>query len=316
LKFQMVFFRTPFHGYSVEFSPFEERRFAVATAQHFGLIGNGKQHILEVRGNEIIELNCFNTRDGIYDCSWSEENENHLISASGDGSIKLWDVLVREGLPLKSYEEHTAEVYSVDWNLMNKQTFISGSWDETIKLWDPTRNQSVSTFRGHSYCIYSTVWSPHAAERFASASGDKTARVWDARERDAVTIIPAHSHEVLTCDWNKYNEWTLVTGSVDKSIKLWDIRNATKGPIGSLKGHGYAVRRIKCSPHSETVIASSSYDMSLILWDVLREDPLIQRFEHHTEFVIGLDFNMFIEGQIASCSWDETVAVWMLGQQP
>jgi len=312
----MVFFRTPFNGYSVEFSPFEEGRIAVATAQHFGIIGNGKQHILELRGNEIYEVNCFDSRDGLYDCSWSEENENHIVSASGDGSVKLWDVGSRHGHPLKSYEEHTAEVYSVDWNLLNKRTFISGSWDESIKLWDPTRNNSIMTFKEHTYCIYSTIWSPHNADRFASASGDKLLKVWDARERMSVQTIKAHNHEVLTCDWNKYNEWTLVSGSVDKSIRLWDIRISAKGPVGSLKGHNYAVRRLKCSPHSETVLASCSYDMTLMLWDTIQEDPLIQRYEHHTEFVVGLDFNMFVEGQMASSSWDETVAVWMFGQQP
>jgi hypothetical protein len=42
-------------------------------------------------------------------------------------------------------------------------------------------------------------------------------------------------------------------------------------------------------------------DMSLMLWDTLQENPLIQKFDHHSEFVIGLDFNMFIEGQMASC---------------
>ena len=32
----------------------------------------------------------FCTKDGIYDCAWSESNENHLASACGDGTIKLW----------------------------------------------------------------------------------------------------------------------------------------------------------------------------------------------------------------------------------
>jgi len=311
-----VLFKTPFNGYAVEFSPFDEAKLAVATAQHFGIIGNGKQHILQIQGNQIREIACFDSRDGLYDCSWSEENENHLISASGDGTLKLWDILAPHGQPLRSYEEHTAEVYSVDWNLIHKTTFISGAWDETIKLWDPTRNNSLVTLKEHTYCIYATVWSPHHADRFASASGDKLVKIWDAREPNSVQTIRAHNQEVLTCDWNKYNEWTLVTGSVDKSIRLWDIRNAAKGPVGSLKGHNYAVRRLKCSPHSETVILSCSYDMTSMLWDTIQEDPLIQRYEHHTEFVVGLDFNMFIEGQLATCSWDETVAVWMVGQRP
>lgn len=41
--------------------------------------------------------------------------------------------------------------------------------------------------------------------------------------------------------------------------------------------------------------------MTIVLWDVAQENPIIERYEHHTEFAMGIDFNMFIEGQLASC---------------
>ena len=34
----------------------------------------------------------YDTQDGLFDCSWSEINENQLVTACGDGSIKLWDI--------------------------------------------------------------------------------------------------------------------------------------------------------------------------------------------------------------------------------
>ena len=45
----MAPFRTAFNGYAVKFSPFEEGRIAVATAQNFGIIGNGRQYVLQVQ---------------------------------------------------------------------------------------------------------------------------------------------------------------------------------------------------------------------------------------------------------------------------
>jgi hypothetical protein len=42
-------FRTTFHGLAVKWSPFVDSRLAVATSQNFGIIGNGRLHILEVR---------------------------------------------------------------------------------------------------------------------------------------------------------------------------------------------------------------------------------------------------------------------------
>jgi len=51
--------------------------------------------------------------------------------------------------------------------------------------------------------------------------------------------------------------------------------------------------------------------MSTIIWDALRPD-IIQKSDHHTEFVLGVDFCIFTPGQIATCSWDEMVVVWNL----
>lgn len=57
------------------------------------------------------EVAVFDTTDGLYDCVWSEDNENILVSASGDGSIKVWDLNAPPAAnPLRSFEEHTREV--------------------------------------------------------------------------------------------------------------------------------------------------------------------------------------------------------------
>ena len=41
-------FKIDFNGYAVKFSPFEDGRIAVATSQNFGIIGNGRQYVLQV----------------------------------------------------------------------------------------------------------------------------------------------------------------------------------------------------------------------------------------------------------------------------
>lgn len=37
----------------------------------------------------------FDTQDGLFDLSWSEIHENQVVVASGDGSVKLFDVMVK-----------------------------------------------------------------------------------------------------------------------------------------------------------------------------------------------------------------------------
>lgn len=316
----MPVFKTPFNGYSVKFSPFYENRLAVATAQNFGILGNGRVHVLDLASGPVpapmSELASFDTADGVYDIAWSESHDNLFIAAIADGSLKLYDLsLPPPANPARSLAEHTREVHSVDWNTTRRDSFLSSSWDDTIKLWTLDRPASVRTFKEHVYCVYSAAWNPRHSDVFASASGDCTVRVWDVREPGSTMIIPAHDHEILSCDWNKYDDCLLVTGSVDKTVRVWDVRNF-QVPLAVLSGHGYAVRKVKFSPHRRNMIMSCSYDMKVCIWDFMVEDALIGRYDHHTEFAVGIDMSVLVEGLLASTGWDELVYVWQHGTDP
>lgn len=56
----------------------------------------------------------FDTQDGLYDLAWSEIHENQLVTGSGDGSIKLWDVTLKvctpKGSPFQTQFENSRSV--------------------------------------------------------------------------------------------------------------------------------------------------------------------------------------------------------------
>lgn len=89
-------------------------------------------------GKELtVHSNRYDTQDSMYDTTWSELHENHIVVACGDGSVKLFDT-TQDNFPLASWKEHNREVYAVTWNLVSKDTFASSSWDGTIKIVCPT----------------------------------------------------------------------------------------------------------------------------------------------------------------------------------
>jgi len=314
----MPVFKAPFNGYSVKFSPFYESRLAVATAQNFGILGNGRIHVLELAPGApgVTESVSYDTADAVYDVCWSESHDSVLIAAIGDGSVKIYDTaLPPPSNPIRSFQEHAREVQSVDYNPTRRDSFLTSSWDDTVKLWAMDRPASVRTFKEHAYCVYQAVWNPKHGDVFASASGDCTLRIWDVREPGSTMIIPAHDFEILSCDWNKYDDCILATSSVDKTVKVWDVRSY-RVPLAVLNGHGYAVRKVKFSPHRRSLIASCSYDMSVCLWDYMVEDALVGRYDHHTEFAVGIDMSVLVEGLMASTGWDELVYVWQQGMDP
>lgn len=83
----------PFAHHSLAFSPFFEDRIAVASGANFGLVGNGRLHILGLSpgGLQVIKVYVFrsgekrprgradwgryDTQDSVYDVAWNESHE-------------------------------------------------------------------------------------------------------------------------------------------------------------------------------------------------------------------------------------------------
>lgn len=317
--------QTPgFSHFSVAWSPFHESRLALASAANFGLVGNGRLHLLSRQPGVLNIDKFFETQDCLYDVAWSEVHENQLVTASGDGSIRLWDIMLKD-FAIRAWQEHTREVYSVDWSNIKKDTFASASWDATVKVWTPERPRSIVTLQAHQTCIYQALFSPHQPDILASCSTDGTVKIFDLRSPSyaptnaftnpvsaAVLTVPASGSEILSLDWNKYRPFTLATGGVDKLIKVWDCRMIKLGGVNNvggqcesqLPGHEYAVRKVQWCPHKADILASAGYDMTCRVWNTSLPAPLFHIHDRHTEFVVGCAWSLFEEGILASCAWD------------
>ena len=108
-----------------------------------------------------------------------------------------------------------------------------------------------------------------------------------------VKKIHAHSNDVLSIDFNKYENF-LATSGTDNIIRIFDLRAKVDQPLMILPGHQLAVRKVKFSPYHANILASSGYDMSVRIWDCNTQQN-VNSFNHHTEFITGLDFNLFQE---------------------
>ncbi|RAL16745.1 putative peroxisome biosynthesis protein (Peroxine-7) [Aspergillus homomorphus CBS 101889] len=295
----MLHFRTEgFNGCAVKYSPFFDNRLAVAASANYGLVGNGRLLILELTPDGIVPAKQFTTQDSLYDLAWSEIHENQVLTASGDGSIKLFDLSLND-FPVQNWKEHNREVFSVHWNLVAKDRFSSSSWDGTMRVWSPHRPHSLATLPTHS-CTYAAAFSPHSPDLLACVTSDSYLRLYDLRTpasaSNHLTLqIPIHAGpggggagamgnvqpgappplalaaasapaEALTMDWNKYRPSTLATAGVDRTIRTFDIRAPHQGPQAVMLGHDYAVRKVAWSPHLSNVLLSASYDMTCRVW--------------------------------------------------
>lgn len=256
----MLSFQTKgYNGYGVQYSPFFDNKLAVATAANYGLVGNGRLFVLNINHNGTInDQISWETQDGLFDVAWSEIHENQVVTANGDGSIKLFDLMV-PNFPIMNFKEHMKEVFSVNWNLVDKSNFASSSWDGTIKLWTAGRQQSLMTLtpikdmassqinpmppqsqpplshqQNHQQlqqnntanCIYNASFSPHLPSTLISCTGSSRLQIWDIRAPNPLQMeFISHSGlETLSCDWNKYKPTIVASAGTDKSVRIWDLR--------------------------------------------------------------------------------------------
>ncbi len=129
-----------------------------------------------MKAGVLLPVCSIDTKDGVYDCSWSESTEGQLGFVMGDGTLKLWDT--KSNKIIREYKEHQAEAYCIDWNMVNRETIITGSWDHSLKLWHPDVSKSIRTFEEHTGCVYGVAWHPRYADMFSSVSGDLTCKLW------------------------------------------------------------------------------------------------------------------------------------------
>lgn len=310
-------------GYSVQFSPFRKDLIAVGSAQFYGIAGNGKIDIFRLvrvgQSKTFVPAAEFPINHGIYDVVWSEVHDNILAGACADGSVKVVDVKTSGSPPVLSVMPHDAECNSVDWNINIKAYVCTAGWDHRVTACDIMKGVAVRQYdfdKSRQPVAYASRWSPAKDSVFASVSGNGYLYVMDVLDKrtSPVLSIPAHAHEVLTVDWNKYKQNMLVTGSVDKTLRVWDIRKPA-APVTQLFGHALAVRRVRTHPFSADIVASSSYDMSVCLWDTSANE-ITRRFDHHSEFVVGIDWSLFEENVLATTSWDRSVCAWNVTSPP
>jgi len=227
-----------------------------------------------------------------------------LASASGDHTIRLWDVATRQplGQPLTGHEH---EVFSVAFSPDGK-TLVSSS-SGTIRLWDvATRQPLGQPFTGYSEWVHSVAFSPDG-KSLVSVDADGPIQLWDVATRQPVGQPLIDQVNPMLCVAFSPDGKTLASGNSDRTIQLWDV--ATRQPLGQpVIAHSVNVYSIAFSPDGKT-LASGSRDKTIRLWDVATLQPLGQPLIGHGGSVYSVAFSP--DGKtLASGSGDQTIRLW------
>ena len=184
-----------------------------------------------------------------------------LASASGDKSIKLWDVGSRNPKPGRNVYRYSVAARAVNFSPDGRQLFSSGN-EAMIRAWDvATGKEAPVPFEGH------TGWGGRMANspdglRMASSNGDSTVIVWNVISRKLEWRLVGHIAGATALAFSKDGR-TLASGSTDHTIRLWDMKTGQQ--LSLLRGHGAAVGWLSFSPDGQTLVSRSD-DGLVKLW--------------------------------------------------
>jgi len=226
---------------------------------------------------------------------------NHIISGSGDGTIKVWDA--ENSDELMTLRGHSDWISSLGYCPDGKR-IISASQDKTIKVWDAATGAELLSLAGHEAPFLSAVFSPDG-ERIVSGSMDKTIKIWDAANGAEVMTLRGHSDVVNSVAFSP-NGKRIASGSADRTIKIWDA--ATGVELMTLRGHTGRIKSVAFSPDGRRIVSAGNNDATIKIWDSATGAELMT-LRGHDGWITSTAFSP--DGKrIISGSGDNTIKVW------
>ncbi len=153
----------------------------------------------------------------------SLDGQTHILSASADNTIKLWDLEISSLIRTISGHAGSVNVLRVtrQWG---KPHLVSGSADKSIKIWDRD-GRLLRTILGHegSVTCLDDIDAGLMRQFIVSGSGDGTVRLWDQEGQNLNTIVHGDAvHSVKCCHCGPQQE--LIVSASQSKINLWLVK--------------------------------------------------------------------------------------------
>ncbi|XP_042633402.1 denticleless protein homolog [Cyprinus carpio] len=292
--------------------------------------------------------------NAVFDIAWVP-GANSLVTASGDQTARLWDVVT--GDLLGTFKGHKCSLKSVAFSKQERAVFSTGGRDGNIMIWDSRCSKKDGFYRQ----VKQITGAHMKPEKYTPQIKKRRGMAPPVDSQQGVTVV-------LFCDENKL----ISSGAVDGIIKMWDLRknytayhpnplplqaypypgsctrklgysglsldstgsrlfsNCTDDniymfnisglkttPVAVFSGHSNSSFYVKSSVSpDDQFLASGSSDHHAYIWKIPDPKQAPMMLQGHSQEVTSVAWCPTDFTKIASCSDDNTVRIWRLNRRP
>ncbi|XP_065834633.1 transcription initiation factor TFIID subunit 5-like isoform X2 [Oscarella lobularis] len=182
-----------------------------------------------------------------------------LLSASADGTARLWDLHTYSNLV--AYKGHNSPVWDVDFS-PSGYYFATASRDRTARLWATDNPQPLRIFSGHLSDVECVKFHPNG-NYVATGSLDRSCQLWDLVSGSAVRVFTGHKGIITSLEFSVDGRF-LVCGGTDQCVYVWDIASgALMAQLGGHKGNILSI----CFSREGEMLATGCSGGLIKLWE-------------------------------------------------
>jgi WD40 repeat protein len=238
---------------------------------------------------------------------------HHLISASDDHKIKIWDVTAKAEIKKnRTLRSHTDQIHALAIH-PSQRLFASGSRDGLIQVWDSITYESIGKYHA-KFFVRSMAFHPTATCLAFAGDGNQihlwnweTGVITDRLIHPASDSIDAQVPSAIQSIGFSPDGQTLASCAWHNQVVLWNTD--TKTIQQKLKTKLDGLRSLAFSPNGRYLAGGGDNQQSQV-WD-LSTGESIARLKGHAQSIQVVAFSP--DGQsLATGSEDKTVVIWGL----